>query len=63
MEYDDIANGLGEEHDSTVQKVINEVFELFKLLASREWLSWGSDLLFPDLYEEVEREQKEEEET
>ena len=61
MEYDDLADGLGEERDSIVQKVVDEVFELFKPLARREWLSWGGDLLFSDLYEEVERERKEEE--
>ena len=44
-----------------MQKVVDEVFEVFKLLAHQEWIVWGSDLLFTDLHEEVAREEAEEE--
>jgi hypothetical protein len=49
-----MADGLGEEHGPAIQKVINEAFDLFALMACHEWLSWGSDLFFSDLQEEVE---------
>jgi hypothetical protein len=54
-----LADDLGEERDSAVQKVIVEAFELFAPLARREWLSWGGELLFSDLAEQVEREERE----
>jgi len=37
------------------------VFELFKPLARRDWISWGGELLFGDLREEVAKEEAEEE--
>jgi len=44
-----------------VQKVVDEVFQLFSPMARREWLVWGGELLFPDLSDQVERERQEEE--
>ena len=38
-----------------MQKMVDEVFDLFKPLAHREWLEWGGDLLL------VAKEQAEEE--
>jgi hypothetical protein len=58
-EYDDMADGLGEERSAEVQKVVDEAFELYSPKAWREWLSWGGDLLFSDLQELVERELRE----
>jgi hypothetical protein len=54
-----MANALGEECKSAIQTVINEVFGLFALMARHEWLSWGGELLFPDLQDEVEQEEQE----
>jgi hypothetical protein len=45
-----------------VQEVVDEVFALFAPLARREWLSWGGDLLFSDMKEQVEREERREKE-
>jgi hypothetical protein len=50
---------LGEEWGSNIQKVVNEVFNLFAPKAHCEWLPWGGKLLFSDLQEEVEREIRE----
>jgi hypothetical protein len=41
---------------------MEEAFALFTPLARREWLSWGGDLFFSDMKEEVEREEQEEKE-
>jgi hypothetical protein len=54
-----MANGLGEEHGPIVQKVVDDVFNLFAPTAHSEWLPWGGDLLFSDLQEEIEREVRE----
>ena len=43
-----------EARSEAVQKVVNEAFELYALLARREWLLWGAEVLFPDLADEVE---------
>jgi hypothetical protein len=51
-----MADGLSEECGPVVQNVIDEVFNLFVPMAHREWLSWGRDLLFSDLQEEIEQE-------
>jgi hypothetical protein len=51
-----MADGLGEERGPIVQKVVDDVFNLFAPMARREWLPWGGDLLFSDLQEEIERE-------
>ena len=56
-----MADDLNEEWDAAVQKVVDEVFEIFKLLACRPWITWGSDLLFTELREEVAREEAKEE--
>jgi hypothetical protein len=53
-----MADALGEEREPSIQKV-NEVFGLFALMARREWLSWGGDLLFLDLQDEIEHEEEE----
>jgi hypothetical protein len=51
-----MADGLGEERRPIIQNVMDKVFDLFALMACREWLSWGRDLLFSNLQEEIERE-------
>jgi hypothetical protein len=53
-----LALDLGEERDSAIQVVIVEVAELFKLLARREWLEWGGELLFSELRNKVEQEEQ-----
>jgi hypothetical protein len=45
-----------------VQEVVEEAFSLFAPLLRRDWLSWGGELLFSDLREQVEREEREEKE-
>ena len=40
---------------------MDEVFEMFKLLAHQEWIVWGGDLLFTELREQVAKEEAEEE--
>jgi hypothetical protein len=54
-----MVDGLGKEHSAEVQKIVDEVFELYALMARPEWLSWGSELLFSDLQEAVECELRE----
>jgi hypothetical protein len=54
-----MADSLGEERGPVVQKVVDEVFNLFAPMARHEWLPWGGELLFPDLQEAVEREVRE----
>jgi hypothetical protein len=54
-----MADGLGEERSAKVQKIVDEVFELYAPMARPEWLSWGGELLFSDLQEVVERELRE----
>jgi hypothetical protein len=49
-----MANSLGEEHRPIVQKVVDEVFNLFAPMARHKWLPWGGELLFSDLQEAVE---------
>ena len=56
-----MAEDLGEERDATVQKVVDEVSEVFKPLARREWIAWGRALLFGELREELARQQAEDE--
>jgi hypothetical protein len=51
-----MATDLGKDRDTTIQKVFNEVSNLFKPLAQREWLSWGGDLLFSEMQDKIERE-------
>jgi hypothetical protein len=51
-----LADALGEERGSNIQKVVDEVFNLFTPKACHKWLPWGGELLFSDLPEEVERE-------
>ena len=41
--------------------MVDEVFELFKPLACRDWILWGGELLFGDLREEVAKEEAKEE--
>jgi hypothetical protein len=45
-----------------VQEVVEEAFMLFMPLVHQEWLSWGGELLFSDLKEQVEHEEREEKE-
>jgi hypothetical protein len=61
-EYNELANSLGEERGQAVQEVIKEAFVLFAPLARQDWLSWGGELLFSDMKEQVEREEQEERE-
>jgi hypothetical protein len=42
--------------------MMQEVVGAYAPLARREWLSWGGELLFPELREEVEKEEREKEE-
>jgi hypothetical protein len=51
-----MATDLGEDRDATVQKVFDEVIDLFKPLARRDWLAWGGDLLFSEMRDDIERE-------
>jgi hypothetical protein len=46
-----------------MQEVVDEAFALFAPLARKGWLSWGGELLFSDLKEQVECEEWEEKET
>jgi hypothetical protein len=59
-----MATDLGEDRDATIQKVFDEVINLFKPLARCDWLAWGGDLLFLEMRDDIERErvQKEQEE-
>jgi hypothetical protein len=43
-----------------MQEVVEEAFVLFAPLVHRDWLSWGGELLFSDLKEQVEQEEQEE---
>ena len=52
---------MGDECSEKVQVLVNKVFALFAPLAQCEWLPWGSELLFTDLQEWVEREEREKE--
>jgi hypothetical protein len=54
-----MADALGEEREPSIQKVVDKVFGLFVPMARREWLSWGGDLLFSDLQDEIECEEEE----
>jgi hypothetical protein len=42
--------------------MMQEVVGAYAPLARREWLLWGGELLFPELREEVEKEEREKEE-
>ena len=55
--YDRLADSVGKEWSEKVQALVNEVFALFVPLAWHDWLSWGAELLFMDLQEQVEREE------
>jgi hypothetical protein len=41
--------------------MMHEVVGAYVPKARREWLSWGGELLFPELHEEVEKEEREKE--
>jgi hypothetical protein len=58
-DYNDLAKGLEEDHSEAIQKIVNEACRLFAPLAQCKWVSWGSEVLFFDLAEELEREEKE----
>lgn len=58
-DYDDLAEGLEEDRSEAIQKIVDEACGLFAPLARREWVSWGGEVLFLDLAEELEREEKE----
>jgi hypothetical protein len=45
-----------------VQEVVEEAFMLFMPLVHQKWLSWGGELLFLDLKEQVEHKEREEKE-
>jgi hypothetical protein len=57
-----MADRLGEERGQVMQNIVDKVFALFVPLARWEWLSWGGELLPPDLKEQVELEEEEKEE-
>jgi hypothetical protein len=51
-----MAEGLGKERGPVVKGMMQEVVGAYAPLVCREWLSWGGELLFSELREEVERE-------
>jgi hypothetical protein len=57
-----LAESLSEERGPVVKGMMQEVVGAYAPLARREWLSWGGELLFPELQEEVEKEEREKEE-
>jgi hypothetical protein len=57
-----LAESLGEERGPVVKGMMQEVVGAYTPLVRREWLSWGGELLFPELREEVEKEEHEKEE-
>jgi hypothetical protein len=57
-----LAESLGEERGPVVKGMMQEVVGAYAPLAHWEWLSWGGELLFPELREEVEKEECEKEE-
>jgi hypothetical protein len=57
-----LAESLGEDRGPVVKGMMQEVVGAYAPLARREWLSWGGELLFPELREEVEKEEREKEE-
>lgn len=42
-----------------MQKIIDEVCDLFVPMVCHEWISWGRDLLFLELAEQVQRKEQE----